>query len=43
MVLWYVNICNNGWESGGTFDDRCTLKPGAQAYFARKGLLVPHD
>ena len=41
MVLWYINICNDGWNTGGVFDDTCTLKPAAKAYFASKGLPVP--
>jgi hypothetical protein len=40
MVLWDLQVCNDGFKPGKGPMDFCTLSPGAKAYFARKGLVA---
>ena len=39
MVLWTLNICNDGFKDK-SLNDRCTITPAATAYFAKKGVQI---
>lgn len=40
MVLWELNVCNDGFKNASSFLDRCSMAPGAAKYFTTKGLNV---